>query len=176
MELTIEEIISLFNERELNYKTNNYLVTDLDSLARQKIISGIEKEIIIKPLDDNSFDELYIKMHNVLVDLKDIPVKDLFAYLLEALNIPDSISFDDKFSILRYRGLLRECQKASSIILYNGENLEDKDRALLNEIYGFNTTFFNVNDLLMSSYFSFYQTSSGLFLDSRENYTRVRAR
>ena len=48
MELTIEEIISLFNERELNYKTNNYLVTDLDSLVRQKIINGIEKEIIIK--------------------------------------------------------------------------------------------------------------------------------
>jgi len=140
------------------------------------VLTEREKEIIIKPLDDNSFDELYIKMHNVLVDLKDIPVKDLFAYLLEALNIPGSISFDDKFSILRYRGLLREYQKASSIILYNGENLEDKDRALLNEIYGFNTTFFNVNDLLMSSYFSFYQTSSGLFLDSRENYTRVRAR
>lgn len=174
MELTLEEIIRLFNERKLNTKCNNYIVTDLDVGTRQKIIEALEKEIIVKTLDNNSFDEKYVIMNNIVVNLRDIPVRDLLSYLLYSLDIPKSIVFEDKFALLKYRGLLRNYGKCSAIILYNGEELGNKDRALLNDIYNFNTSFFNVNDLVLNDFLSYCQTTSGIFLDSRDDYTRIR--
>jgi len=174
MELTLEEIIDIFNKRELNSKCNNYIITDLNTLARQVLIECIKKEIIVKKVDANLIEESDVVMNNILVDLKMVAVKDLLSYLLECLNIPRSIDFKDKFDLLKYRGFLRDYNKYSSIILYNSENLMDSERMLLNEIYGFNTNFFNVNDLTTEGSLRTYQTSSSLFLDGREDYTRIR--
>lgn len=180
--IEVSEALTIFNSRELNTKTNNYIFTDLTKKKKQELIAGIKREVIV-PISLSSIisdmallEKGFLVMNNIIIDLQKVSIKDILSYVLEVQGINSTLDFTSKLDLLRFRGILRSHNKSSSLILYNGEGILNADRKLLNEIYGFNTPFFNINDLLERTNLGTYETHSGRMLDSREDYTRIRIR
>lgn len=175
MNLEFDDIIDIFNKRELNIKTNNYVVTDLDIILRSRLIAGINVEAPVSYIPDAfSFDSNYPTMRNIFVDLNDVPVNEILAFSLEKLGISNQITFKSAVDLFRFRGILRNNGVCIAIIAYNSEELPISDRMTLNELYTFNTSFFNINELLMQESLFSTEMRSGRMLDNRENYTRIR--
>lgn len=150
MNLCLEEILEVFNKRELNTKTNNYIVGGLDNILRNKLMMGIENEVPVSYIPDSfSFESSYPTMRNIFVDLNDVPVSDILTFSLDTLGINDSIKFKSAVDLFRFRGILRSNGVCIAIIAYNSEGLPISDRMTLNELYTFNTSFFNMNELLV---------------------------
>lgn len=175
MNLDFEDTLYIFNSRELNIKTNNYIITDLDVFSRHKLLAGINLEVPVSYIGDFTyFDSNLSTMKNVFIDLQNIQVSDILSCSLEKLGISREITFDSATQLFKFRGILRENGICVSIIIFNSELLNGENRKLLNELYTLNTSFFNVNELLMSRFLSSTETLNGKMLDDRENYTRIR--
>lgn len=175
MNLFLEDVLEIFNKRELNIKTNNYIVVGLDNILRNKLMMGIEKEVPVSYIPDSfSFESSYPTMRNIFVNLNDVPVSDILAFSLEKLGINNSIGFKSAVDLFRFRGILRSNGVCIAIIAYNSEGLSIGDRMILNELYTFNTSFFNINELLVQELLCSTELKNGRMLDDRENYTRIR--
>ena len=166
----------LFNKRILNYKTNNYIFTGIDDLYLLDSIPEITS--ISYPDNDINIDYAI----NIKIDLKDEELKDVLTYVLEALkklsllpvDFDWTIDFHSKYDLLKFQGVLRRFNVSVQIIFYNVEKLSLEEQVLFNEIYYFNSMYFNVNSFIKGDNFQSYFLSGDRVLDDRENYEKIR--
>lgn len=170
------EILEVFNDRYLNKKTNNFIFCGFEDLS---IIDKIKNKCCIN-MDENYTDIEYA--HNIKIDLKNVRVKDILNYTLNLLRKMNLIGNDihleltNKFDLLRFQGILRENNIIVQFVFYNLESLTLEEQMLLNEIYYFNSVYFNANSFIIDENFQTYFLTSDRVLDSRENYTKIKIR
>lgn len=171
-----EEIIEIFRYRDLNSKTNNYIFTGTHDF---QILDHIPDTCSISTVDyimDIDFAQ------NIKIDLEEIAVKDILSYVLELLKksalvypfFGYTLNFNDKFDLLKFRDVLYTYQRIVQLIFYNMDKLTLEEQMLLNEIYYFNTIYFNANAFIGDNHFQTYFLSGKRVLDNRENYTKVK--
>ena len=171
--MTEQEIIEILNNKELNSKTNNYIFTDISNDLQDEIITKINPVCIIKnPTPIITAEIGTTNLNNILIDIKKTPIKEVINTAFKLLEIKNNIPFESKMNLLRLRGLLREHNKAIQFIFYHLDKLSVEEQKLLNEIYWFNTYFFNANALINKKHFITTETISGNMLDYRENYDK----
>ena len=163
--MELKEVILTLNEKKLNEKTNHYIFTDI----KNKEIHQIVKEI--KPICTLRHPSLEVlheigrtDIPNMVVDVSAVKVEDLLNETLSFLNISESIPFLDKKSLMRFRGILRNYNKVVQWIILNGDILNFQEQQKMNEIFWFNTYFFNINYLLTTSNLTTYCLKVHIFL------------
>lgn len=170
----MKEILSTLNHKRLNEKTNHYIFANIPKEMIHEIVSGIQPICTISdPTEEVKREIGRSNLINVIVDISSIKIDDFLNETLFFLQIAKSLSFHDKTSLLRFRGILRECGVAIQWIILKGDVLSFQDQMRLNEIFWFNTYFFNINYLLTSSDLKTYCLENGRYLDPRENYQKI---
>lgn len=171
-----QEIIQLFNDRYLNSKTNNFIFTGIDDFS---ILDYIPEQCCISTTE-NDIDIDFAQ--NIKIDLAEVNVKDILSYTLEKLKksslldttLDYNLDFNNKFDLLKFHGVLRNYDVVVQLIFYNMEELSLENQILLNEIYYFNSIFFNANAFIKENNFQTYILTKERILDNRENYTRIK--
>lgn len=167
-----EEILQLFKERYINSKNNNFIFTEVNDFS---IIDKIP-DICSISCTANEINIPFAR--NIKIDLDKVFVKYILTESLEFLqkvsNLDFSMELKDKFSLLKYQGILRRYEAVNQLIFYNVESLSKEDQMLFNEIYYFGSPFFNANTFIKDRNFSNYFLTENRVLDNRENYTRIR--
>lgn len=171
-----QEILEEFRYRYLNLKTNNYIFCMLDDFG---ILDNIPDRCRISIAESN-VNITYAK--NIKIDLAEVNVRDILTYTLQLLkkaslldiNLEYVLEFNDKFDLLKFQSILHYYNIIVQLIFYNVEELELKDQMLFNEIYYFNSIFFNANSFIKNNHFQTYFLSNGRVLDDRENYEKIK--
>lgn len=174
--MTEKEILEEFKYRYINSKTNNYIFTGIDNF---EILSNIP-EICSVTLYENSIDIDYA--FNIIVDLENVKVKDILTYVLNELknkhlldeNFDYTIEFNNKFDLFKFQKVLSNYNRMVQIIFYNVDKLSIEEQMLFNELYYFNSIYFDVNAFIKESNFKTYFLTGDRVLDNRENYERVK--
>lgn len=169
-----KDIIQNFSSRHLNSKTNNLIITGITDF---NIIDNITDTCSIT-ISDFELDNC--KAYNIKIDLKEVEVKDIFNYVLNHLKnfklIYDyfvyKIEFNDKFDILKFQSVLRDYNIIVQMIFINIELLSEEEQKLFNELYYYNSIFFNVSSFINNN-FKTYFLSNDRVLDNRENYNKI---
>ena len=168
-----DEILEIFNNRQLNYKTNNMIIVG-DNL--DKLLDNIPNSTSISFLD---YDIDINYAINIKINLKEIRVNDILSKALDYLNTHNflDVSFDyelpftDKFSINKFRSILQNNNMAVQLIFYNLEILSKEEQMLFNELYYYNSAFFNVTSFTENGFSTYFLTQYRV-LDDRENYQK----
>lgn len=171
-----QEIIRLFNDRYLNSKTNNFIFTGIDDFS---ILDYIPEQCCISTTE-NDIDIDFAQ--NIKIDLAEVNVKDILSYTLEKLKksslldttLDYNLDFNNKIDLFKFQGVLRNYDVVVQLIFYNMEELSLENQLLLNEIYYFNSIFFNANAFIKENNFQTYILTKERILDNRENYTRIK--
>lgn len=170
-----KEIIEKFNYRYLNVKSNNYIFYDFENLGiLDKLPDKCNIDIVEIDTD--------IKVaQNIKIDLKRVKIKDILSYTLNVLKDRKLLEIDiselelnDKFDLLRFQRILRDNGIVVQLIFYNIEELSIQEQMLFNEIYYFNSIYFNANSFIKNDNFQTYFLKENRILDDRENYTKIR--
>lgn len=171
-----EEILNLFNSRYLNSKTNNYIFTGIDDF---KILDDISNRCSIRILE-NDIDVEFAQ--NIKIDLNEINIKNILSYILNLLkeqaildiDFDYTLEFNNKFDLLKFQNILRNYNIVVQLIFYNIDKLSLEEHMLFNEIYYFNSIFFNINSFIKEDDFQTYFLSNERILDDRENYEKIK--
>ena len=70
--------------------------------------------------------------------------------------------------------VLSNYNRMVQIIFYNVDKLSIEEQMLFNELYYFNSIYFDVNAFIKESNFKTYFLTGDRVLDNRENYERVK--
>ena len=163
-----EEILELFSYRYFNSKTNNYIFSEICDF---RILDNISDTCNISTFED-SINIDYAQ--NIKINLYEVNIKEIFSYVLKLLKIDIVLDFNNKFDLLRFQKIFRTYNIAVQLIFYNVEKLSTEEQMLFNEIYYFNSIFFNINSFIKGDNFQTYFLSNERVLDNRENYTKIR--
>ena len=158
--MTIDEILECFKERALNEKTNNMIIIGDNT---KELIDSIPDITIISYRDDDiDIDEAY----NIKIDLSKTSIKDIFKYALK-----EEIPFDNKFSILKFCSVLSNSNKMIQLVLYNMDDISIEDQMILNELYYYNSSYYNVTSVTNTNFKTYFLTENRV-LDDRENFQK----
>ena len=171
--MTKEEFKELFINRSLNSKNNNMIVRDDET----SLIEDIPKTTYVSFIGNNIESR---DAHNVFIDFEKINVHDIFNYILSYLkrlnlldnNLDYELPFNRKIDVFRFQRILSNYDIVVQIIINNVNLLNTKDQMLLNELYYYNSPFFNVITFT-KDHFSTYQLQDGKMLDGREDYQMI---
>lgn len=171
-----EEIIDIFKYRCLNSKVNNFIFCEMDDFM---ILDKIPERCSIST-PENNIDIDFAQ--NIKIDLSEVAVKDILSYTLEILKehklldvyLDYPIKFNSKFDLFKFQNILHAYGVVVQLIFYNIEQLDIEEQMLFNEIYYFNSIFFNANAFIKGDNFQSYFLSGERILDNRENYTKVK--
>jgi|GEM_PF-5145798 len=170
-----KEVIEIFKQRFLNYKTNNYIFSRTDNFS---ILDEITDRCSIST-PENNIDIDYA--NNIKIDLDEVNIKDILSFTLEVLKksklidiyLDYPLEFNSKFDLLKFRNILNSYNRVVQLIFYKVERLSLEEQMLFNEIYYFNSIYFNANSFIKDDNFQSYFLSKDRVLDNRENYTKV---
>lgn len=170
------EILELFYKRFFNIKTNNYIFTGVEDLG---LINSIPFSTSIFYPDNDINIESAI---NIKIDLNDVELKNILTYILVKLRdckcldetLDWSLEFNSKFDLLKFQGILHRFNIAVQLIVYNVEKLSLEEQFLFNELYYFNSMYFNVNSFIKGEHFQSYFLNDNRVLDDRENYEKIK--
>lgn len=173
--MTEQEILENFRHRNLNLKTNNYIFCGVNDLS---ILDKIPSVCSISSTESNIDIDYAI---NVKIDLEEVNVKDVLSYTLQALKdlslldvtLDYNLEFNNKFDLIKFQNVLYNYGKVVQMIFSNVEELDIKEQMLFNEIYHFNSIYFNANSFIKNNNFQSYSLNNGQVLDDREDYTKV---
>ena len=130
-------------------------------------------------MSESIIDIKYAK--NIKIDLAEVEIKDILLYTLRILKeslllditLDYTLDFNNKFDLLKFQRILNNYNLSVQLIFYNVEELTLEDQMLFNEIYYFNSMYFNVNSFVKDNNFQSYFLSGDRVLDNRENYTKI---
>lgn len=173
--MTEQEILENFRYRNLNLKTNNYIFCGANDLS---ILDKIPSVCSISSTESDIDIDYAI---NVKIDLEEVNVKDVLSYTLQALKdlslldvtLDYNLEFNNKFDLIKFQNVLYNYGKVVQMIFSNVEELDIKEQMLFNEIYHFNSIYFNANSFIKNNNFQSYSLNNGQVLDDREDYTKV---
>lgn len=173
--MTEQEILENFSHRNLNLKINNYIFCGTNDLS---ILDKIPSVCSISSTESDIDIDYAI---NVKIDLEEVNVKDVLSYTLQALKdlslldvtFDYNLEFNNKFDLIKFQNVLYNYGKVVQIIFSNVEELDIKEQMLFNEIYHFNSIYFNANSFIKNNNFQSYSLNNGQVLDDREDYTKV---
>ncbi len=171
-----EEVFELFQERIFNTKTNHYIFTGLTDFT---ILEKIPEKTNIRILEED-FQDIR-EAQNVKIDLCQVQLSDILSYVVEELkrkglldsSVSSSIPFDRRW-LFRFSYLLQNSRVALQMIFFHLEQLKKEEQMALNEIYYFNSIFFNANSFLLEDHFQTYFLTGNRALDNRENYQEIK--
>lgn len=179
MYMSLEEIMELLRIRGLNSKNNNHIITELTPEERKIILDGTANaKMVIENFDTIKYEYYSPKvpfLRNILIDLSEVPVKEIFNLVLEMLEIKDRLlTLEDWKSILRFRGLLAKYGQGIQFIFYNPGFVKPEEQALINQIYTLSEYLYCSNFLLLDGErLSTYADCKGRMLDPREDYQKI---
>lgn len=173
--MTEQEILENFRYRNLNLKTNNYIFCGANDLS---ILDKIPSVCSISSTESDIDIDYAI---NVKIDLEEVNIKDVLSYTLQALKdlslldvtLDYNLEFNNKFDLIKFQNVLYNYGKVVQMIFSNVEELDIKEQMLFNEIYHFNSIYFNANSFIKNNNFQSYSLNNGQVLDDREDYTKV---
>lgn len=173
--MTEQEILENFRYRNLNLKTNNYIFCGANDLS---ILDKIPSVCSISSTESDIDIDYAI---NVKIDLEEVNIKDVLSYTLQALKdlslldvtFDYNLEFNNKFDLIKFQNVLYNYGKVVQMIFSNVEELDIKEQMLFNEIYHFNSIYFNANSFIKNNNFQSYSLNNGQVLDDREDYTKV---
>ena len=173
--MTKEEFINLLTTRTLNNKNNNMIIVTENP---KDLVHSIPNTCAVSFNDNDIDDKISL---NIKIDLSQINVHDILTYVLnylKELKIIDvffdyTLSFENKFDILKFQSILKNYDKIVQIIFYNLEEVNKEEQMLINELYYFNSLYFNVISLINDN-FKTYFLSQNRVLDDRENYHKYK--
>lgn len=178
--LSIHDVIEIIDKKHLNCKTNNYIFYGFNSETLYSVVNySRSRKPIIENYDEIKYeiDAVDSKLHNILIDLSDIEIENLFNECLMQIGINEKLPFKDAIDAYKFKRILSKNKKMLQLIFYNGEELSESKQRLLNEILWINTYLFNIIYLLKDTrYLPTFQTTKGYILDDRENYDKYEVR
>lgn len=169
-----EEIINIFCDRTINTKVNNYIFAGVEDF---KILDLIPNRCGI------SFQEYGIDIpfaQNIKIDLAETNLREVLTFTLEELKKLKllDVYFDytldfQRHNLFKFEHVLSDYTNVVQMLFYNLEKLSLEEQMLFNEIYWFNSPFFNANAFIKGNHFQTYFLVNDRVLDNRENYTEV---
>lgn len=174
--MTKEEILYLFKQRYLNSKTNNYIFTNNSNFD---ILKEIDNKCSISTFENDINIDF---AENIKINLNEIDVKDILSYTLNLLkekSLVDiyfdyTLNFNNKLDLLKFQQVLYSYNKIVQLIFYNLNEMSLQDQMLFNELYYFNSIFFNINSFIKENDFKTYSLNRKKILDNRENYMKIK--
>ena len=175
--MSIEEIVDIFINRDLNIKNNNFIFTNVSDMS---FLSQIPKICQIS-VDKNILDFSITEALNIKIDLSKIKIKDILDYVLSYIENylkldakSPKIEFNDKFALLKFQRKLIDLNVVVQFLIYNLDSLTMEEQMLLNEIYYFYSDYFNISSFITGDYMQTHFLTGNRVLDNRENYTKIR--
>lgn len=92
--MDFDEIISEFNNRSINEKTNNLII--VGNYSKQILDCIPSKCSIIKS------DNIEIQALNIKIDLEKVNIKKILSYILNRINNYLDIEFNSKFDLISF--------------------------------------------------------------------------
>ena len=178
MELSLEEIIYLLNNKRLDGKCNNYILEGLTDYEIETILKNI-KEII--PFNHTSSLEVFAErikitnLKNLVFNMEDEEVTYLLNRVFNLLEIDKKLVFSGPRDLFRFNNILKRHNQSIQLIMYNVEKIEEEKQKLINEIFAYYSVYFNINYLVKEDNdLVTYQTINGTIIDFREDYTKIK--
>ena len=97
--MDIEEIIDIFTTRFLNVKTNNFIFTNVESMA---FLPKIPPKCQITT-GDTALDLGISEALNIQIDLSKVKVKDILSFVLQYLGENTKMDFTQRLDLLRFK-------------------------------------------------------------------------
>lgn len=169
-----EKIIETFCDRTINSKVNNYIFTGVEDF---KILDKIPDKCGIS-FCENAIDIPFAQ--NIKIDLAKINLREVLTFTLEELkklkmlDVYLDYTLDlARRNLCRFQGVLYNYGVVAQMVFYNVEALSKEEQMLFNEIYWFNSPYFNANAFIKGNHFQTYFLGTKRVLDDHENYTKV---
>ena len=173
--MNLEELLYLINNKQLNSKTNNIIITNVNAGDRNIILKSVnDKSPIInyKDIHENNFNCSYAL--NIFLDLEDIEIFNIFNYSLEKINIDEKIKFENLRDLLKFINILRKNKKCIQFIVYNINKLCINDLKLFNTVLSYANYYYNLIILLKENNLLSYETIRDRYLDFREDFYKTK--
>lgn len=126
--MTEEEIIDRIKYRNLNEKCNHYIFSGLRDSELENIISHIPSKSLISNYEDINFALSYTNrikfISNIFFNMENLEVESLLNIVLDSFKTKERISFLDRKSLMRLRGVLREQQQCIQLIVTQKQILD----------------------------------------------------
>lgn len=169
-----QEIIETFQHRTLNEKNNNYIFTGIEDFG---ILESIPDRCSVS-IRDHDVDIPFAQ--NIIVNLEEVLVYDILSYTLEELKklklldvyLDYTLDFQ-RWNLFKFEHILKDCNSIVQMLVFNVEALTLGEQMLFNELYYFNSIYFNVNSFIQGEHFSTHFLTGNRVLDDRENYTKI---
>lgn len=76
--------------------------------------------------------------------------------------------------MLKFQSILNDYRVVAQLVFYNIEVLDKEQQELFNELFYFNSMYFDANAFIKEINFQSYFLSNNRVLDNRENYTKIK--
>ena len=171
-----KKILTMFSDRTLGCSTNNYIFSLVDDF---EVLDKIPSRCWIDLPEHNiSINH----SHNIKINLDEVFIEDILTYslaYLKGLHLLDvyfdyNLDFDSKSQLFKFQNVLRKYNVISQLIFYNLEGLDKEYQMLINEIYSFNSVYFNASSFIKGDDFQTYSLFNGSRLEDGKDYTKVK--
>ena len=173
--MTNNELLDIISNIQINNKTNNMIISSDNYIYVMKNIPKYSS-ISFKSCDINTDIALNIK-----IDLNEVKVNDILTYTLNYLKelkmidtfLDYTLPFENNFNLLKFNNTLKYYDSVIQLIFYNTENLTIEENELFNELYYFNSYYFNIITFVKDN-LNTYFLSNNRVLDDREDYEKIK--
>lgn len=118
---------------------------------------------------------------NIMIDLSQIDVRNILSHVLNYLKelglvdttLDYSLVLNSQLNIFKFQSILRGYHVIVQLLCYNLELLSIEEQMLFNELYYFNSLYYNVTSFIDEKFITYF-LSQNRALDNRENYTEIK--
>ena len=175
LKMSLEEIVQSINSKQLNNKTNNCIVHDLDENFRRYLLEHVQPQSSI--INDGPIEEeghIIDRLTNIIIDLNNIEYFNILNIALSQLKIDEKIRLQSLRDLMKFKSLLLQRRHSIQFIITNPSMLDETEARIFNLLLWINSFAFNSIILLnQKERLSSYQIPNGSFLDNRENYMDI---
>ena len=175
LKMSLEEVIQSINSKQLNNKTNNCIIHDLDGNSRRYLLKHVQPQSSI--INDGPIEEeghIIDRLTNIIVDLNNIEYFNILNIALSQLQIDEKIRLQSLRDLMKFKSLLLHRRHAIQFIITNPGMLDETEARIFNLLLWINSFAFNSIILLnQKEHLSSYQIPNGSFLDNREDYMDI---
>ncbi len=171
-----KKILTMFSDRTLGCSTNNYIFSSVNNF---EVVDTIPSRCFVE-LPEHNID--IDCSYNIKINLNEVCVEDILTYSLEHLKklhlldvyLDYRLDFESKSRLFKFQNVLRRYNVISQLIFYNLEGLPEEYQMLLNEIYNFNSVYFNVSSFIKDADFQTYSLFNGDRIEEGKDYTKIK--
>jgi len=120
LKMGLEEIVQSINFKQLNNKTNNCIIHDVDANSRRYLLEHVQPQSSI--INGGTIEEegyIIDRITNIIIDLNNIEYFNILNIALSQLQIDEKIRLQSLRDLMKFKSLLLQRNQAIQFIITN---------------------------------------------------------